>query len=39
LEKVKDVLGNAVLMHLKGLLEDELPLTEPSASADYLTVA
>ena len=38
-EEVKDALEKAVLMHLKGLVEDELPLPEPFASGDYLTVA
>jgi predicted RNase H-like HicB family nuclease len=38
-DEVKDALGKAVFMHLRGLEEDELPLPEPFASADYLTVA
>jgi predicted RNase H-like HicB family nuclease len=38
-DEVKDALGKAVLLHLKGLEEDDLPLPEPFACADYLTVA
>ena len=39
IEEIKDALEKALLMHLKGMREDGLPIPEPVASADYVTVA
>jgi predicted RNase H-like HicB family nuclease len=38
-DEVKESLGKAVLLHLKGLEEDGIPIPQSLASADYLTVA
>jgi predicted RNase H-like HicB family nuclease len=36
-EAEANMLG-AIRLHLKGLIEDQLPIPEPSASAEYVTV-
>ncbi len=37
-EEVEANMRGAIRLHLKGLLEDQLPIPEPSASAEYVTV-
>ena len=38
-EETRRLMQEAIELHLQGLTEDELPLPEPSASADYVEVA
>jgi predicted RNase H-like HicB family nuclease len=38
-EKAKERIREAIEFHLEGLREDKLPIPEPAASADVLTVS
>jgi predicted RNase H-like HicB family nuclease len=38
-EETRRLMQEAIELHLQGLAEDELPVPEPSASADYVEVA
>ncbi|NPV29826.1 MAG: type II toxin-antitoxin system HicB family antitoxin [Firmicutes bacterium] len=37
IEEVKQNIGEALKMHLEGIIEDGLPLPEPKAEGDYIT--
>ncbi len=37
-DEVKRNMAEAIALHLEGLLEDGLPIPEPSSSAEYITV-
>lgn len=37
-EEVEQNMHQAIEMHLRGLLEDKLPVPEPQAFAEYITV-
>jgi predicted RNase H-like HicB family nuclease len=39
LEETRDLLREAVEMHLEGLREDGDPIPEPSTIADYVTIS
>jgi predicted RNase H-like HicB family nuclease len=38
LEKVKQNMHEAIELHVRGLLEDKLPIPESTSSAEYVTV-
>lgn len=37
MKEVRDVLSRALVMHLKGLIEDGIQVPDPIAVADYIT--
>jgi predicted RNase H-like HicB family nuclease len=38
LEEVKENMHEAIELHVRGLLEDNLPIPESTSSAEYITV-
>ena len=39
IEETKKNITEALAMHMKGLVEDELPSPEPKAKADYVAIS
>lgn len=37
-EEVRQLIGEAIEMHLEGMAEDGLPIPEPSSQVDYVEV-